>query len=92
MSNSYLFQKRAKEEILQYEKDVFNRVLSFDDIEVVFQAYVLGFLKATFVVAHKTEGRYYEASLNTKTNKLFIDIYTKEANLAVDFNGGNYND
>lgn len=84
MNTSYLFQKRAKEEIIKYEKEMFGRELTEDSVEVVFQAYVLGHLKATFVVARKTNGRYYEASLNTTTNRLYIDIYTKSADVVVD--------
>lgn len=78
---STTFLRRAKEEIVKVEKEVYNRKISTEDIEVVFQAYVLGDLKAIFVVARNTQGRYYEVSANTNTLKLFIDIYKKEADL-----------
>lgn len=80
-SNTAIFQRRAKEEIVKIEKEAYNRDVKKEDIEVVFQAYVLGDIKATFVVARKTEGRYYEVSLNMAAEKLFIDVYKKDANL-----------
>lgn len=81
MSISDRFQERAKEEIIKLEREGYGRDIAPEAIEVVFQAYVLGDIKAIFVVARKTEGRYYEVSLNTKANKLFIDVYKKEADL-----------
>lgn len=82
MSISDRFQERAKEEIIKLEREGYGRDIAPEAIEVVFQAYVLGDIKAIFVVARKTEGRYYEVSLNTKANKLFIDVYKKEADIA----------
>lgn len=85
MNITYRFTRRAKEEIAKLEKEGYNREVSPEDIEVVFQAYVLGDIKATFVVARNTEGRYYEVSANTKAKKLFIDVYKKDADIVTKF-------
>jgi hypothetical protein len=85
MSITNKFTQRAKEEIVKLEKEGYNREVFPGDIEVVFQSYVLGYMKATFVVARNTEGRYYEVSLNTKAKKLFIDVYKKDADIVTKF-------
>ena len=83
MKNTNAFRTRAKDEIVKLEKDVYGRDISHEEIEIVFLSYVMGFIKGLFVVARNTEGRIYEISSNPSTNKLYIDVYTKEGNKVV---------
>lgn len=84
MRNTNAFRTRAKEEIVKLERDTYGRDVTHEEIEIVFLSYVMGYIKGLFVVAKNTEGRIYEISSNPATNKLYIDVYTKEGNKVVD--------
>ena len=77
------FRTRAKDEICKLEKDVYNRDISHEEVEIVFLTYVMGYIKGLFVVARNTEGRIYEVSSNPSNGKLYIDVYKKEGNKVV---------
>lgn len=86
MTNTNTFRTIAKDAIIKIEKDMYNRDLEHKDIEVVFMSYVLGQMKATFVVPVKNFGRYYEVSLNNLTQRMYIDEYNKVGETVIDLN------
>ena len=77
------FRTRAKDEICKLEKDVYNRDISHEEVEIVFLTYVMGYIKGMFVVARNTEGRIYEVSLNPNNGKYSIDLYKKEGSKVI---------
>lgn len=77
------FRTRAKDEICKLEKDVYNRDISHEEVEIVFLTYVMGYIKGMFVVARNTEGRIYEVSLNPNNGKYYIDVYKKEGSKVI---------
>ena len=79
MKNTNAFRTRAKDEIVKLEKDTYGRDVTHEEIEIVSLTYVMGFIKGMFVVAKNTQGRIYEISSNPITNRLYIDVYKKEA-------------
>lgn len=83
MTNTNAFRTRSKDEIVKLEKDNYGRDITHEEIEIVFLSYVMGFIKGMFVVAKNTQGRIYEISSNPNSNKLYIDVYTKEGNKVV---------
>lgn len=77
MTDTNKFRSLCKQQIIRFEKNIYNRELSHEDIQVVFMSYVLGQMKATLVVPKASEGRYYECSYSYINQKLFIDVYNK---------------
>jgi hypothetical protein len=71
------------DEIVKIEKDLHNREISHEEIQLVFLSYVLGQMKATMVVAQNTQGRYYEVSYSCINHKMFIDIYKQTGSKVV---------
>ena len=80
----------AKEEIIKIEKDMYGRILDVSEIEPVFLSYVMGFIKAIFVVAKNTDGRYFEVSYSFVNKKLFTDVYEKCMTKIVRLEEGDY--
>ena len=58
MTDSNKFRTLAKDKVCKLEKELYGREITHEDIQVVFQAYILGQMKATMVVARNTDGRY----------------------------------
>ena len=83
MTNTNEFRTRSKDEIAKLEKDNYGRDISHEEIQIVTLSYVMGFIKGMFVVARNTDGRIYEVSSNPNTNKLYIDVYSKEGTKVV---------
>ena len=83
LSNTNKFRTRAKDEIVNLEKDVYGRDISHEEIEIVFLSYVMGYIKGLFVVAKNTMGRIYEVSSNPQTGRFYIDVYKKDGSKVV---------
>jgi hypothetical protein len=83
MRDTNKFRTLAKQEIVKIEKDLYNREISHEEIQLVFLSYVLGQMKATMVVAQNTQGRYYEVSYSCINHKMFIDIYKQTGSKVV---------
>ena len=83
MQDTNAFRTRAKDEIVKLEKDVYNRDVSHEEIEIVFLSYVMGYIKGLFVVAKNTCGRIYEISSNPTNGKFYIDVYKKDGSKVV---------
>lgn len=77
MTDTNRFRTLAKKEIVRIEKNLFERDVQHEDIQLVFLSYVLGQMKATLVVAKDTQGRYYEVSYSYLNQKMFVDVYNK---------------
>ena len=75
MTDTNKFRTLAKQEIVKMERDIYGRDITHEEIQMVFLSYVLGQMKATLVVAKNTEGRYYEVSYSSISQKMFIDVY-----------------
>lgn len=83
MTDSNRFRTLAKNEIAKIEKETYGRNVKHEEIEIVFQSYVLGNMKATLVVAKNTQGRYYEVSYSPIASKMYIDVYAKQGAVVV---------
>ncbi len=84
MTDSNKFRTLAKNAVAKIEKENYGRDLTHEEIEIVFQSYVLGNMKATLVVARNTQGRYYEVSYSSIANKMYVDVYAKQGALVVE--------
>ena len=71
MTDSNRFRTLAKNEIAKIERETYGRNVKHEEIEIVFQSYVLGNMKATLVVAKNTQGRYYEVSYSPIASKMY---------------------
>lgn len=83
MTDSNKFRTLAKNEVAKIEKETYGRDINHEEIEIVFQSYVLGNMKATLVVARNTQGRYYEVSYSSIAKKMYIDVYAKQGAVVV---------
>ena len=88
MRDTNKFRTLAKQEIVKIEKDLYDREVSHEEIQLVFLSYVLGQMKATMVVAQNTQGRYYEVSYSYLTQRLFIDVYKQAGSKVVNVEEG----
>ena len=88
MRDTNKFRTLAKQEIVKIEKDLYDREISHEEIQLVFLSYVLGQMKATMVVAQNTQGRYYEVSYSYLTQRLFIDVYKQAGSKVVNVEEG----
>lgn len=89
MTDTNKFRTLAKQEIVKIERDIYDRDITHEEIQLVFLSYVLGQMKATLVVAKNTQGRYYEVSYSCLNNKMFIDVYNQVASKTVSLEGRN---
>ena len=83
MTDTNQFRTLAKQQIVRIEREVYGREINHEDIQMVFLSYVLGQMKATLVVARKTEGRYYEVSYSHINDKMFVDVYKQVDSIVV---------
>lgn len=84
MTDSNRFRTLAKNGVAKIEKETYGRDVNHEEIEIVFQSYVLGNMKATLVVARNTQGRYYEVSYSSMAKKMYIDVYSKQGAVVVE--------
>lgn len=73
------FRSAAKDMVVNFEKEMYNRDIEHQDIQVVFMSYVMGYMKTTMVIPADTQDRYYEISYSFINRRMYLDIYQKIA-------------
>ena len=89
---SYEFEKAAKNAVISSlnEMDKFNNVdIKINDLDMVWFAHTLGYKKCT--IYSKLMNDYYaEVTYNRGSSKMYVDIYKKVKNKAIDQSDFNF--
>lgn len=71
------FRSAAKDMVVSFEKEMYNRDIKHQDVQVVFMSYVMGYMKTTMVIPADKQDRYYEISYSFINKKMYLDVYQK---------------
>ena len=81
---SYDFEKTAKELVIRFVKEKYGEEYRIEDINMVWFAHVLGNKKAIMIDSgNRDNHRIYEVTYNFSTDQMYIDIYEKKYNPAI---------
>ena len=81
--DSYKFQKACKEWLVKYYKDHYKKVISIEDVYVVWSCKVLQNNKI-LISTTIDDGVYVEVTYNGDKKESYFDIYTKVRNVLVE--------
>ena len=81
--DSYKFQKACKEWLVKYYKDHYKKVISIEDVYVVWSCKVLQNNKI-LISTTIDDGVYVEVTYNGDKKESYFDIYTKVRNIEVE--------
>lgn len=87
---SYEFEKVSKNAVIKIMKEKYNIELTIDELDFVWFAYELGFMKCT-LYAQKLGHYYPEVTFNRDAQELYVDIYLKQSNTRITADAFDYN-
>lgn len=79
---TYDFEVKAKREVIELIKDMYEEEYDISDISVVWMTHVLGNKKAVLIDSGKNT-RLYEVTYNAAKDEMYVDMYVKVINRAV---------
>ncbi len=80
--DSYKFQEACKEWLVNYYKDHYKKVISLDDVYIVWSCKTLQNNKILMSTTVQ-DGIYVEVTYNGDKKEVYFDIYTKVRNIRV---------
>ena len=80
--STYDFEVRAKVELMRLIQETYGETFRIEDISVVWMAHLLRNKKGVFVDNGKNQ-RLYEVTYNCVTDEMYVDMYEKFKNVAI---------